>query len=176
MDFNTLRKKLAAEAKGAGICREWHTKILRAPNRECLLNLFCLGVDFAAAKDFPSDGLAAEFADIAPRFGIFIKQPVIDRYVTRKLIARQAAGAVTFDGFTAAEVYALRGAELNVTARGNAYVSITAEKGATVRAEAHDKAKIIITNHGGGVTVSGDRPDSYKVLTDKTDDHGNTGA
>ena len=148
MDFQKLKKALAKEAKAAGICEAWHEKILNANSRDYLLELFIRGVDFATLNDFPSDALADEFKDIAPHFGIFINQPILDRYVTRRVIAREAKGAVTFDGYTAGEVYALRGADVQVTASANAYVAITVENGAKVQACAQDNATILISPHG----------------------------
>lgn len=173
MDFQKLKKALAKEAKAAGICEAWHEKILNANSRDYLLELFIRGVDFATLNDFPSDALADEFKDIAPHFGIFINQPILDRYVTRRVIAREAKGAVTFDGYTAGEVYALRGADVQVTASANAYVAITVENGAKVQACAQDNATILISPHGGAFTATSDRPDGYKVLTSKTTDNGN---
>lgn len=174
MELYKLRKALAAEAKAAGICREWHARILRANSREVLLDLFVRGLDFAISNDFPSDKLAGEFSDLAPHVGVFINQPILDRYITKRLIARDAEGTATFDGFTAGEVYALRGAEVEVIAKANAYVTISVEKGAKVHAIAIDNAKIVIADHGGAFTIDSARPEAYKVITPQnTNRHGN---
>lgn len=156
MNLKQLRKALAAEAKKAGICKEWHEKILTAPSREYLLQLFIKGLDFATLHDFPSDKLAAEFNDIAPHFGIFINREGTWPATSKKhVIARDAIVTATYTGFDVAEVYALHGAGVQVKATGYAIVSVTIEDGGKVVAEATEHAQVKIFHHGGEITSKG---------------------
>ena len=157
MNLKQLRKELAAEAKKAGICKEWHKKILTAPSREYLLQLFIKGLDFATLHDFPSDKLAAEFNDIAPHFGIFIKRDGTWPAPNKKhVVARDAiVMPATYTGFDVAEVYALHGAGVQVKATGYAIVSVTVEEGAQVEAEATEHAQVKIFQHGGQIRSKG---------------------
>ena len=151
MTLKKLRKRLAAEADKAGICREWREKILTAPSREFLLTLFIKGLDFAILNNFPSDELAAEFADIAPHYGIFINQAISDSKPHKTTIARNAAGKVTVNRWSVGEVYALRGSEVEIEATGHACLYVTIEAGAKVRVTARHWAKVRILQHGGEV-------------------------
>lgn len=151
MDFKKLRKQLAAEATKAGICKEWREKILAAPSREYLMTLFIKGLDFAILNDFPSDELAAEFADIAPHEGIFINQAITDRRPYKTVVARNAAGRLHFGAFQVADVYALRGAEVEIEADGHAILAVTTEQDAKVKITARDRATVRIFQHGGEI-------------------------
>lgn len=157
MELKKLRKELAAEARKAGICKEWLEKILTAPSREYLIQLFVKGLDFAILKDFPSDRLAAEFNDIAPHFGIFINREGTWQAASKKrVIARDAiVSPASFTSFDVAEVYALHDAGVEVKASGYAIVSVTVEEGAQVIATATDKAQVKIFQHGGQIQTRG---------------------
>lgn len=153
MDFKKLRKRLAAEAKAAGICAEWLEKIKAAPSREYLLQLFIKGLDFAILNDFPSDELAAEFNDIAPHFGIFINRPGDwETEGKKRVIARDTSMEfITFRGYEVGEVYALRGSRLTIRALGNALVAVTVEPGAYVETWMGRDARVTIYDHGGEI-------------------------
>ena len=167
MTFKTLRKRLAAEAEKAGICDEWRRKILKAPSREYLLQLFIKGLDFAILNDFPSDELAAEFNDIAPAYGIFLNREGSWRTDNRKhIIAREAViTPANYDGFSVGEVYALHGGAVEIIARGYAVVCATVETGAQVIAKAYDNAQVRIFRHGGEITTRQNGKATIKVLT-----------
>ena len=62
MELKELKKKLAAEAKEKGICREWYEFILNATSKERLLTLFVKGLDFCVENDYPS---APDYASIS---------------------------------------------------------------------------------------------------------------
>ena len=157
MELKQLRKALAEEAKEAGICREWLEKIRRAPSREYLLQLFAKGLDFAILTDFPSAGLAAEFDDIAPHYGIYLHRKGVwsaDR--KKRVIARETTvDPATFQGYDVGEVYALRGSAVKVKARGNAIVAVTVEEGGFAEMEASEQACIRLFRHGGQIVTRG---------------------
>ncbi len=167
MTFKTLRKSLAAEAEKAGICKEWRRKILTAPSREYLLQLFIKGLDFAILNDFPSDDLAAEFDDIAPAYGVYINRRCAWRADGKKrVIARDAIIApATFEGFSVGEVYALHGSGVEVHAGGCAVVSVTVQEGARVIIRAADKARVKIFNRGGRIDARKKGEASIKIIT-----------
>ena len=157
MELKQLRKELAAEAEKAGICKEWLEKILTAPSREYLLQLFIKGLDFSILHDFPNSRLADELSDIAPHFGIFVNRegtwPAANK---KRVIARDAiVMPATFDGFSVGEVYALHGSGVEVRASGRAIVSVTVEDGAQVEATATEYAQVKIFHHGGQIVTHG---------------------
>lgn len=166
MTLKTLRKRLATEAEKAGICDEWRRKILKAPSREYLLQLFIKGLDFAILNDFPGDELAAEFDDIAPAYGIFLNREGSWGTDNRKhIIVRDAVVTpANYDGFSVGEVYALHGGAVEVIARGYAVVCVSVETGGRVIAKAYDNARVKIIRHGGEIKTRQKDKANIKVI------------
>jgi hypothetical protein len=166
MELSTLKKKLAAEAAAAGICEEWRGKILNAPSREYLLTLAVAGVDFVIMKDYPSKALASEFEDIAPHYGLYFDKPIMARNQKRIIARGEAArGAASYTGFAVAEVYACRGARLEVTAQDYAFVNITVEAGAEVCVKTAGNATVRIYDNGGRHTGNTAGGGKIKIIT-----------
>lgn len=165
MDFNKLKRQLAKEATAAGICDEWREKILTATSREYLLQLAVKGSDFVTLKNFPSDDLAAEFADIAPHLGIYIGQPV-STVNARFVLTRGAWGVVSYDDFSVGDVYACRDTLLNVKARDYAKVSVTVMEGAEVDVTAEGKATVKIFQHGGKIKTDAADGANIKIINE----------
>ena len=105
MDFKELRQRLADEAADKGICKEWHRRITQATTREELLHLFIDGLDFVSANSFPSAELRAEFADIAPHFGVYITGKHTAPHTRRVITCLDADVAALYSDFDVAEVY-----------------------------------------------------------------------
>lgn len=167
MTLKTLRKRLASQARRAGICKEWRRKILNASSRQYLLQLFIRGVDFAIKNDFPDNELAAEFDDIAPAYGVFINREGKWRVVEKnRIIARDATICpAIFKGFAVAKVYALHGSTIEITASERAIVSVTVREGAKVSVTASDCARVQIFNYGGKVETLEKGEATIKTIT-----------
>lgn len=152
MEFNELKKELAAEAKAAGICSEWHEKILTATTKERLLTLYFGGFDFVEENDFPSEPLRREFDDIRRHFNIYEGEPFSTKNPRRLVAYTGAHGTAEYDTFAVAQLWARQGAEVDVTVRDNALVTIDVAKGAKVNIKASDYARVIVFLHGGTLT------------------------
>ena len=153
MDFKELRQRLADEAATKGICKEWHRRITQATTREELLSLFTAGLDFVSAKSFPSAELRAEFADIAPHFGVYITGKHTAPHTRRVITCLDADVAALYSDFDVAEVYAFDNSQVSIVAEGYAKIFVTAYDNATVKASADGQAKVIIKTFGAKVSA-----------------------
>ena len=151
MDLQQLKKSLAAEAKAAGICDEWYNYILDAPGKPRLLALYYGGFDFVKNNDYPSEPLRREFDDIRKHYNIFEGEH-IDKKNPKRLVAyKGTTGCIAYDGYGVGQIWVRPGAELEVTAEGNSYVTIDVAEGATVAVYAKDCSRIAVFMHGGNV-------------------------
>lgn len=152
MDFNELKKALAAEAAAAGICREWYDYILQADSQERLLTLFYKGLDFVIGNDFPSKPLRDAFDGRRQAFNIWDEGETFNSYNPRRLLAYAgASGKVRVDDYAVCELWARGGSEIEITASGWGFATIDVAPGAEVTVKASDHARVSIFNHGGKV-------------------------
>lgn len=149
MDFKELKKRLAQEAKEAGICAEWYGYILRAVNKERLVALYFGGFDFVEDNGFPSKELRREFEDIRRNYNIFegerfnVKNP-------RRLVAYEGAeGRAYYGNFAVGQIWANNGSEIDINAGGYAFITVDVYNGARVNIKASDKARVTVFLHGG---------------------------
>lgn len=106
MELKELKKKLAAEAKEKGICREWYEFILNAPSKERLLTLFVKGLDFCVENDYPSAQLRAEFAGLRQHFGIFMSDHISVKSGKYVIGFGTSEGKAAYSGFDVAQIWA----------------------------------------------------------------------
>jgi len=106
MELKELKKRLAAEAKAKGICREWYEFILNAPSKERLLTLFVKGLDFCVENDYPSAQLRAEFAGLRQHFGIFMSDHISVKSGKYVIGFGTSEGKAAYSGFDVAQILA----------------------------------------------------------------------
>lgn len=150
MELYELKQRLAAEAKAAGICSEWHDFILKASSKERLITLFVKGQDFCSENNYPSPELRAEFADIRGKFGVFCANDHIEGKSPRSVIAfDNAAGIVEYANFDAGQVWARDNSEITITVKDNAFVLVSIDGSGKVNVIASDNARVSVILHGG---------------------------
>lgn len=153
MTFNELKKALAAEAQAAGICAEWYNYILQATSKERLLALYFGGFDFVAEHDYPSEPLRREFDDVRKHFHIYENEAFAVKNARKLVVYTGAKGKAEYTNFAVAQLWARKGAEMEVTASGNAYVTMDVAEGARVSIKASGKSKVVVFHHGGTITT-----------------------
>lgn len=164
MDFKKLKKRLAAEAKAKGICREWYEFILNATDKQRLLTLFVKGSDFCLLNDFPSPELRAEFNDTRREYGIFINDRVAVKSLRNIFAFGTTAGSAEYANFDIGQIYARQDTEITITATGNAYVVVDVADRAKVDIQASGKARVSIFLHGGSYTASESGAAQIKII------------
>lgn len=149
MDFVTLKKNLAAEAKAAGICSEWYDYILRATSKESLLALFNKGLDFCINNHFPSAALRAEFDGTRQHFGIYDSEEFTTKSRRRVVAYGTAEGVIKLAKFDVSLIWARDSSKIKIEVKDNAFVCVNIADRANVEIEASDAAKVNIVLHGG---------------------------
>lgn len=169
MELNQLKKALAAEAKAKGICSEWHTFILNATSKERLITLFVKGQDFCEKNNYPSPELRTEFADIRNHFGVFCADDNIAAKSLRSVIAfDKATGKVEYSNFDVGQVSVRSEARISITADANAFVCVSVYDRAEVEITARGSAKVSVILHGGECKHQATDRANIKI-TDKRD-------
>lgn len=149
MDFTTLKERLAAEAKAAGICDEWYHYIRRATSKESLIALFNKGLDFCINNRFPSAELRAEFDGVRQHFGVYDSEEFTAKSRRRVITYGTAAGVIKLANFDVSLIWARDSSKIKVEAKNNAFACINIADGAEVEIEASDAARVNIVLHGG---------------------------
>lgn len=167
MEFERLKKELAAEAKRDGICRQWYEKILEAPSKEYLLGLFVKGSDFALLNDYPSERLRREFDDVAPHFGVYLCGQRTAK--NRRNVMALGTSEVTahYDGTSVGDTIAADQARLTIDVSEFAYIALEVYCLAQVKIKASNSARVLIIKHGGSVETEATDGAKIKII-DKT--------
>lgn len=164
MELKELKKRLAAEAKEKGICREWYEFILNAPSKERLLTLFVKGLDFCVENDYPSAQLRAEFARLRQHFGIFMSDHISVKSGKYVIAFGTSEGKANYSGFDVAQIWAREDTRLGVTATDNAVVCIEVADRAQVTITASGAARVSVFLHGGTITKNATDKATIKVI------------
>jgi hypothetical protein len=164
MELKELKKRLAAEAKEKGICREWYEFILNAPSKERLLTLFVKGLDFCVENDYPSAQLRAEFAGLRQHFGIFMSDHISVKSGKYVIAFGTSEGKAAYSGFDVAQIWAREDTRLGVTATDNAVVCIEVADRAQVTITASGAARVSVFLHGGTITKNATDKATIKVI------------
>lgn len=151
MTFNELKKALAAEAQAAGICAEWYNYILQATSKERLLALYFGGFDFVAEHDYPSEPLRREFDDVRKHFHIYENEAFAVKNARKLVVYTGAKGKAEYTNFAVAQLWARKGAQVEIEASDHSCVTLDVAKGATAHIKATGKSSVIVFNHGGTI-------------------------
>lgn len=150
MEFEKLKKALADEAEAAGICAEWHEKILQASTKERLIALYFAGYDFVEENDYPTDQLLRAFGETLRENNIYdgdefdVKNP-------RRLVAYKGAqGVAKYDCFAVGQLWVKKGARAKIIASDSAFVTVDVGSGADVEIKATGQARVIVYIHTNG--------------------------
>lgn len=173
MELRQLKQALAAEAKQAGICRQWHKKILDAPSKEYLLGLFVKGSDFAMLNSFPSERLRHEFDDIAPHFGVYLCGQGTGKNRPHMMALGASAVTAHYDDCSTGDIIAADHATLTIVASQHAYVAVEVYGKAAVRVKATDHARVLIIRHGGTVETQATHEATIRVIDKTITSYGN---
>lgn len=152
MEFKELRKALAAEAKKAGICKEWYNFILNASSMERLLVMYYKGFDFIQDNNFPSVKLRKEFDGVRQHFNIYENEPFSAKNPRQLVAYAGASGSAVFTGYAVSQIWAMKDSEISINAGGGSYITLDVAPGARVRIKADGNSRVIVFNHGGAVT------------------------
>ena len=164
----TLSERLAKDARRAGICQEWHDKLISMDDKHAMVEMYLRGIDFCLSNDYPTNAFIREhFVGVMEQHGVFLDEPV-DVTNFRKVVALgKTNGTVKFNRYSVGEVFAKHNAELNVYANGNAFVVIDVFDNAVVHVHADDNARVCVNHYGGKIFNIANSANSFVKVREK---------
>lgn len=141
MDLELLNKAMKAEAKSLGLCDEWFGEWSENTSIDGLLQKYIRGIDFVIEKGFPDNETLKKYAgDRLHYFGIYVDEEINDEAdnAPTLVINGKCEGVVTYNGFSAGNIYL----------RGESDLTIMVYNSAKVFVEVYDNARLQIINDG----------------------------
>ena len=161
-------KELARAAKAAGVCQEWHERILCTETIEGLAALFFNGIDFCLSKGVPSlEYLRNIPRDVRNAVNIYVDEKGLRLGNTgRAAFFGETDAVAVYNGYQPALLYATGDTRLHILATGNAVVTLDAFDRSRVTVEARDSARVTVFQYEGASveTITGENPGTVKVV------------
>lgn len=165
MSYN---KELAQAAKAAGVCKEWHERLLRTETLEGLAALYFNGIDFCLSKGVPSlEYLRALPQQVTDGVNIYVDRKELHLgNVTRAAFYGDSDAVAVYNGYQAAQLYATGDTRLHILATGNAVVTVDAFDRSRVSVEARDKARVTVFQYEGAQAeaITGENAGTVKIV------------
>ncbi len=143
-------KKIIAEAKKLGLCKEWLDDFQKNGSLEHLCEKFFEGSDWALENNFPSLELLKEFP--GAKHGLHLdykgKPITIDNAKGQLAFFGKSKAEINVTGFAVLEIYARHDSKIKIKADNNAIVKATIIDNASVQVECTDEASASVFIHG----------------------------
>lgn len=144
-----LGKKLKLQAESLGACEEGLSGLEKLNEHE-LINRYLHFIEFAVAKDFPSNEFIKKNFDKAllEHNNIYVDSE-IERRNARQIVVVQGKshGVLLYDGFTTADVYVRHNSEVTIDCSRLSKVFISVYDNAKVRVIQRDGASVYVYKH-----------------------------
>ena len=164
----SLNKEIARAAQAAGVCKEWHERILYTESVEGLAVLFFNGIDFCLSKGVPSlEYLRGIPRDVRNAVNIYVDEKDLNLgNSSRAAFYGETEAVAVYNGFRTGQLYATGDTRLHVLATGNAVVTVDAFDRSRVTVEARDSARVTVFQYEGATveTITSDNPGTVKVV------------
>lgn len=164
----SINKELAKAAKAAGVCKEWHERLLCTETVEGLAALFFNGIDFCLSKGVPSlEYLRGIPRDVRNAVNIYVDEKDLNLgNGGRAAFYGETEAVAVYNGYHSALLYATGDTRLHVLATGNAVVTVDAFDRSRVTVEARDSARVTVFQYEGASveTITGENPGTVKVV------------
>lgn len=152
-----LNKKLAELARNAGICEEWHDKLLATEDKRELVKMALAGIDFCLSNNYPPLPIIKKhFAGTMEPYGIYLDDQIAARNSEHVVAFGACAGAAHYTDFAVGQVFLKHTSKLTIVASGNAFVMVDIFDEAEVEVTATDNAKVCVNQYGGHVAATTD--------------------
>lgn len=161
-----LTKTLAQEAKHKGICNEWYRRLksLNPHDKRAMVDMYLRGIDFCLRNEYPSNGfIKANFGNIAHEAGIFVDEKINVLNAPKCVCLGATKGKITVMDYAVCEVFAKHDSELNIIAKGHAFVMVDIFDNAIINIHTFDSAKVCVNRYGGTVKTYADKEATIKI-------------
>lgn len=143
--------QLLNKARKAGCCTPYQMRILRARNKEQLIDIFVDGLKFCLAKDYPGEEyILQHFGKHELHLhGIYVNECITRQTTHKALVALGSCyGRLLYDDWKQHRVAVNGTGKVNIIAKDHTFVMVDIYDSATVTIAAHDKSSIVVYYYG----------------------------
>ena len=150
-----IGKLLKSQAEELGACQQGLENLDKLNEQE-LVNRYVHFIDFAIAKDYPSnDFIKKNFdADLLHRNNIYVDE-FVERRNARTVVVVQGkcSGSLFYDGWTASDIYVRHDSDITIDCSRFSKVFISVYDNAKVRVIQHDAASVYVYRHSDNCEI-----------------------
>lgn len=163
--MENIINEIAKKAHKLGACQQGYRELLSATSKHDLCHFYIKNLDFCLEHNFPSNEyIRKHFKGFMEEQGIYLDD-IIELHNQRMCIALgNTNGRVIAGEYSVAEIYAKHQSELNVVAKGNAFVMVDVYDDAVVDVCVSDRAKVCVNRYGGNVTYNATGDSVVKII------------
>ena len=165
----SINRDMAKAAEAAGVCKEWHERLLHTTDLQSLSDLYFNGIDFCIKKQVPSiEYLRQLGAQILEPIGIYVDGKPSLGNCRRAAFYGSCEGYAVYSGYNTGQLYLTGQTRLRVIAQGNAVVVIDAFDSSVLEVEARGDARITVFQYEGATvqvhTTEGINAGQVKII------------
>lgn len=163
----SINKDMAKAAAAAGVCAEWHDRLLHTSDLQGLAEMFFNGIDFCIKRQVPSiDYLRQLGPETLEPLGIFVDGKPNLGNTRRAAFYGSCEGYAVYSGYSTGQLYCTGQTRLSVIAQGNAVVVIDAFDDSLLAVEARGNARITVFQYQGATVnaITGENAGKVKII------------
>jgi hypothetical protein len=163
----SINRDMAKAAAAAGICAEWHDRLLHTSDLQGLSEMFFNGIDFCIKRKVPSiDYLRQIGPETLEPLGIFVDGKPNLGNTRRAAFYGSCEGYAVYSGYSTGQLYCTGQTRLSVIAQGNAVVVIDAFDNSLLAVEARGNARITVFQYQGATVnaITGENAGQVKII------------
>lgn len=168
MNFNTIRKELAEQAKNNEICKEWLEQLKVAPNLNSMLDMYIKGIDFCFSNEYPTNGfIRRNLKGNMEHKGIYLDE-TIDLHNQKTTICLGDSW-LNFLGneYTVSQIYLKDRVKAKIVAKDSAFIMIDIFDNVELEVEAFGEAKVCVNCYKGAKVKFKELDKSYVKVSYK---------
>lgn len=169
MDIKDLTEELRITGMQHDLCTPWQKMLLNAKDKETLVKMYLRGIDFCIGNDYPSvEYMERHFKGVCEKFGVFVNELVDMKNSLKIVTVGYCSGVVSYDGYSAGQVFVKHDSRLDIVADDHANVTIDCFDNSIVSIKAIESAVVTVFRYTGAVVNIVERSASANVkIVDK---------
>ena len=151
-----INKRLAIEAKKHNICDNWFNDILKANDKDKMIEIYLKGIDFCLLNDYPTRPFIQKHfsKEIMNKYNIFLDEKIEAQNTQNIVILGNSSGTVEYAGYEVGQVFVSHEAKLTVIASDNSFVMVSTFGKCEVDVIASNDAKVCVFYYAGKLTTA----------------------
>lgn len=169
MNIKDLTEELRITGMQHDLCTPWQKMLLNAKDKETLVKMYLRGIDFCIVNDYPSvEYMERHFKGVCEKFGVFVNEPVDIKNSLKVVTVGYCSGVVSYDGYSAGQVFVKHDSRLDIVADDHANVTIDCFDNSAVNIKAGGFTTVTIFRYTGAIVNIVERSGATRVkIVDK---------